>query len=240
MTVDFFLLVFFCFEAFIKHFLHSKTKEVLSERFCLVQMTREDRSFSLMAFLMVCAWISFFARIQPSIPSVYLLGLCRPVVFLLKSPMCMKILWVVLKGVYDALGAFTLIGSMLAIAAANGMLFFKGQGVYLENFLDAFINMFMYMCKRDNFTDMMYAGLTISKLYFPWFAILALVGAYFLMSLLIYVFLNTYSNEEETLRSTNENKRSSVLAAFVALKVWLLLSSCCNIFAHIFSLMFQP
>ena len=161
------------------------------------------RSFTIRTIIVVacivdwcCAmWVSGYVRLGLYLRPVLLVLLSRP---LRNTIVLLALALANARVILTVFFLFVLWGTILLMAS------FEGKSGYLElaagspagvgfgSFYNSFISAFVFMLTGENYTDIVYPGIAMSKLYMLMYAGLSVMGLFFLLSLLVADFQDSF------------------------------------------------
>eukprot|EP00658_Telonema_sp_P-2_P082315 TRINITY_DN867_c0_g1_i19.p1 TRINITY_DN867_c0_g1~~TRINITY_DN867_c0_g1_i19.p1 ORF type:complete len:1463 (-),score=386.83 TRINITY_DN867_c0_g1_i19:272-4660(-) len=137
--------------------------------------------------------------------------------------------FIILRGLVKAKTVFYLLFLTVAVTAVMANLFFFQEfsgktstelGGSVDNFFDSMVTMFVYLCGGENYEDLVFQGYEVTTGSWLFFLPVSVVGNFFLMTLVIATFQDTYRKHKDYLDRINNTSRKLELCSSFVLWTW--------------------
>ena len=152
------------------------------------------------------------------------MGVVRPLLLLAWNGNIRMSLYVLCRCIYDSVAIIAMLLIVIGLSGQVVNLLYIDrftQGHCLDTFFQSYIEMFVYLTSLDNFNDIVWQAYAISRWSACIFLPLAVMGLYFLMSMVIACFGRSYEENKHILTQQAANKSTIDLAATFVLWNWL-------------------
>jgi len=148
----------------------------------------------------------------------------RPICMLVRMPSMWRYVYLLTTAMFAVKQALYLYLCVLLIAGCQSVALFAGvydtddwqQDQQFQNFYSSFITMFIYTSTGENFNEAVNPALVHSPVYGFFFAFYTFVGMFFVTSLVVAIFQNSYNDESEADNSERFSRWSGTCCCFAA------------------------
>eukprot|EP00656_Telonema_subtile_P056139 TRINITY_DN8907_c0_g3_i2.p1 TRINITY_DN8907_c0_g3~~TRINITY_DN8907_c0_g3_i2.p1 ORF type:complete len:1428 (-),score=417.88 TRINITY_DN8907_c0_g3_i2:60-4343(-) len=157
--------------------------------------------------------------------SLPLLGFVRPALFFMHSAQLRQNTKLVLQCVWRIRTSIVMFFAVVCIFALMGFTLYRGkfkaeQGDTLDDFLEAFLRLFVLLESGENYTDLAHQGARQSEYNWIFFVMLSIVGVFFFLSMVLALFGSTWDDLQDSIQEENIARRRPVVAIYYTLSIW--------------------